>query len=53
MDRNNTIGETSEERWRRLNREKQQRYRKKNKREGSTGLDQSGEKKVRIQSEYT
>jgi hypothetical protein len=37
MDRNNTIGETSEERRRRLNRERQQRYRK-NKREGSTGL---------------
>ena len=42
MDRNNTIGETSEERQQRLNRERQQRYRK-NKREGSTGLVQSGE----------
>ena len=50
MDRNNTINETSEERRRRLNRERQQRYRK-NKR--NTGLDHSGEKKVRIQYEVS
>ncbi|CAH1758829.1 9415_t:CDS:2 [Entrophospora sp. SA101] len=50
MDRSNTINETSEERRRRLNRERQQRYRK-NKR--NTGLDHSGEKRIRIQDEVS
>ncbi|CAJ0873864.1 11336_t:CDS:2 [Entrophospora sp. SA101] len=52
MDRNNTMNETSDERRRRLNRERQQRYRK-NKRnvdsDGPTELDHPGEKKVCMQ----
>nr|CAG8624165.1 10697_t:CDS:2 [Entrophospora candida] len=48
MGRNNTIDETSEEHQRRLNRERQQRYHRNMDSEGSTGLDQSGEKKIPV-----